>query len=101
MKYLGKTYLHKFLKEKGFNPPMLKSMAYGKYRGDEWLKNEKIDIYCVRGKAIFVSELEYDEELDMFCEVSRHAYYLDKKVDWIKHYERQGNKILLSRVRGE
>lgn len=98
MKYLGKTYLHKFLKEKGFNPPMLKSMAYGKYRGDEWLKNEILDINCVRGKAIFVSELEYNEERDKFCEVSRYAYYPDETGEWIKKYERQGNKILVSRV---
>ena len=91
MKYLGKTYLHKFLKEKGFNPPMLKSMAYGMYRGDEFLKNDILDVFCVRGKTIFVSELDYNIEKDKFCEVSRYHYDLSKDGDWIKTWSMRKN----------
>lgn len=88
MKYLGKSYLHKFLVENGFNPPMLKSMAYGKYRGDEWLKNDILDVFCVRGKVLFVSELEYNEEKDKFCELARYRYDFDNNGKWIKNYQR-------------
>ena len=91
MKYLGKKYLHQFLIKKGYNPPLLKSMAYGKYRGDEWLKNEILDVFCVQGNTIFVSELLFDEELDGFFEISRYRYDLING-EWIKNYERIRNK---------
>lgn len=91
MKYLGKSYFHKFLIEKGYNPPALKYMAYGKYRGDEWLKNDIIDIFCIRGKIIFLSELAYDEQQDKYIEISRNRYDLVDGEKWIKNYERKTN----------
>ena len=86
LKYLGKSKLHEFLKENGFNPPMLKTMAYGKYRGDEWLKNDILDVSCIRGKIMFVSELEYNEEKDKFIEISKYRYDLVDG-EWKKNYE--------------
>lgn len=90
MKYLGKSYLHKFLIEKGYNPSALKYMDYCKYRGDEWLKDDNFRIFCVRGKIIFLSELAYDEEQDKDIEVSRYRYDLVNG-EWIKNYERKTN----------
>lgn len=91
MKYLGKRYLHKFLKAEGFCSPVLKHMDYGKYRGDEWLKDEFIDIFCFLGNVIFVSELAYDEKRDKFIEISRYRYDLVDGEKWIKTYERKTN----------
>lgn len=91
MKYLGKSYLHKFLIEKGYNPPALKYMVYGKDRGDEWLKCDIIDIFCIRGKIIFLSEFAYDEQQDKYIEVSLYCYDSVDGENWIKNYECKTN----------
>ena len=79
--------MHEFLKENGFNPPLMKYMSYGKYRGNERLENDILDVFCIRGKIMFVSELECNEEKDKFIEISRYRYDLIDG-EWKKNYER-------------
>ena len=92
MKYLGKRYLHKFLKAQGFNPPALKEMEYKVYRGDEFLESSELRLFMVRGKSIYLGVNEYDEERDKYIEVSRYTYLLTENGEWKKGYERIGVK---------
>ena len=96
MKYFGKRYLYNFLTSHGFEPPKLKNMEYGKYRGDEWLRCGTLDLFCIFGQTINVSVLEYDELTDDQYETERHAFGIFGK-EWQKTYERIGKKITVAR----
>lgn len=99
MDYLGKRYLYNFLKEQGFEVPQMKDFRYVRARGDEIfetvLEEQDIELFCVRGKAIYVSIYETFVDSDWNSkrvEVKRLAYHLENSM-WIKHYERVRNKI--------
>lgn len=102
MKYLGKKKLYDFLKEQGFTVPQMKEFRYVRARGDEIfetvLEEQDIELFCVRGVAIYVSLYETFVDSDWNSkrvEVKRLAYHLDENSMWIKHYERERNKIVV------
>lgn len=93
MNYLKKKYLYNFLVNQGFNDTLkLKDFEYQYYRGDEWLKSDDIDLYCVRQKEIYVSIYLYDEELDKRIETNRYAFHKQNNT-WLKTYERKRKVI--------
>ncbi len=101
MKYLGKRYLYNFLKKQGFEIPLMKEFRYVRARGDEIFETvfeeQDIALFCVRGKAIYVSIYETFIDSDWNSkrvEVKGLAYHLDENSMWIKHYEREKDKII-------
>ena len=94
MKYLGKRYLHNFLKVNGFAPPALKDMEYGKRGCDEWLRCDSIDVFYTFRKTITVSIFKHDEKDGETYKTERYAYSLTGSV-WKKVSERKGLKIKL------
>ena len=60
LKYLGKRFLYRFLKTLDFEGiPLFTEFEYGKFNGDEWLKNADFEVLCVRGKFIYVMHFTY------------------------------------------
>ena len=87
MKYLGTRCLKKWIKER-FN--IKENLEYGKYRGDEWLKGESINIFCIQGKLINVSI--YSDINGIRKETERKSYYLENE-EWILRYHRFGKDV--------
>lgn len=101
MKYLGKRYLYNFLKEQGFEIPLMKEFRYVRARGDEIfdtvLEENDVELFCVRGKAIFISVYKRFVNSDgssKRVQVKRLGYHLETSM-WIKHYETERNKIIV------
>lgn len=102
MKYLGKRYLYNFLKEQGFEIPLMKEFRYVRACGDEIfetvLEENDVTLFCVRGVAIYISVYERFIDSDWNSkrvEVKRLAYHLDENSMWIKHYECENGKIIV------
>lgn len=87
MKYLGARYLKNWIKERFC---IKENLEYGKYRGDEWLKGETIDIFCIQGKLINVSI--YSTVNGASKETERRSYYLEQE-KWILRYHRVGKDV--------
>lgn len=101
MGYLGKKYLYNFLKEQGFSVPVkTKDADYKKYRGYEDMEFvlysaseiKKIDVFCVRTKAIHISVLIYDDNSDKYHEIERYSFHRQGNDGWQKTYERKTGK---------
>ena len=105
MNYFGKRYLYNFLKEHGFEVPKMKEFRYvRRVRGDEILvtvlEEQAFDLFCDKGKAIYISVYERSFNTDgssNLVKIKHLAYHLDNSM-WIKHYEREKDKILVCRV---
>lgn len=96
--YLGKTKLYNFLKAEGFTiPRVMRDTEYKKYRGDEWLKCDDVELFAVRGKRISVSVYVYDEATDKRHETEYDCYTLFAGV-WKKYYQRIGKTIKIEKV---
>lgn len=89
MKYLGTRYLKNWIKERF---TVKDRFEYGKIRGDEWLKGEYLDIFCIQGKIIHVSIYQYSENGEIRKESERKSYYLENG-EWILRYNRIGKDI--------
>ena len=62
MNYSGKKQLYKFLKDKGYNVPIMKLMEYTFYRGDEWLKYYDLKLYSPARGVIYVTVCEENKD---------------------------------------
>lgn len=89
MKYLGIRKLKNWTKER-FS--IRDKFEYGKFRGDEWLKGEYIDIFCVQGRLIHVSLYQYCEIEEVRKETERRSYYLENE-EWVLRYQRSSKNI--------
>lgn len=89
MKYLGTRYLKNWIKERF---TIEDKLEYGKIRGDEWLKGEYIDVFCIQGKLINVSIYQYCENGEIRKESERRSYYLEGE-EWILRYQRIGKDV--------
>lgn len=93
IKYYGKRYLFNFLKDHGYDVPLMKEFIYKFYRGSEWLKTmylEEIEVYSPARGVVYVTLNEFDDETDE----KRQAEY-SKYVDGVLNYQTKYGKCTI------
>lgn len=89
MKYYGKKYLYNFLKDHGYEVPLMKKFNYEFYRGTEWLKTwfNEIHVFSpVRG-VIYVTLNEIDDGTGKKKEIEYSKY-----IDGVLEYQTKNGK---------
>ena len=72
MEYHKKTYLYKFLAERGYSVPKKSEMVYEFYRGSEWLRGDLLEAYSPARGVVYVTVKEEREAREVQVEYSKY-----------------------------